>query len=114
MIRRPINPARVWLLAVGVAVLVIGGATGLLRSCSGVDVDADEAVEIARPHINFEPTDTNVRMVRQGFPGRPTWAVVFSIPDPSDPTKFSRLTAVRVDGRTGQVIQVEDRGDEPD
>ncbi len=102
------KPRRTKLLLTVVVVVVIAGAAGWLRGCTGVDVESSDAVEIARPLIDFEPTDTDVRLVRQGFPGSPVWAVVFSIPDTDDPGEFIALTRVLVDAATGEIRSATD------
>lgn len=115
--REPLDSRRVRLLLVGLAVLVIGGATGLLRGCSGVSVDKEEAVEIARAHIELDPDfdlEPDVRLLRQGFLGSPDWVVVFRVPDPDDPEQYQRQTSVMVDGRTGAVNSVVDETSPPE
>lgn len=88
------------------AVLVILALTGLLQADRGVEITSGQAVEIARPEIDFEPGQTTVRLVRQGAGLNPVWAVSFSIEAPDDVGGFDRLSVVRVDGRTGDVLEV--------
>jgi len=50
------------------------------KTCASRDnnVDQDEAVEIAKEEVDFEPTKVLVRFVPQGLQSRPYWAVSLS------------------------------------
>jgi hypothetical protein len=85
--------------------LVLLAASGVLRADAGLEVDADQAVQIARQQVDFNPENVQVRLVRQGFGLRPVWAVSLSIPGPQTNT-YLRLTTVEVDARTGDVLRV--------
>jgi hypothetical protein len=63
-----------------------------------------QAVGIARQQIDFQPTRTQVRLVRQGIQSRPIWAVSLSVP--TGPDKFKSLAVVRVDANTGKIVSV--------
>ena len=58
----------------------------------------------AQRQVDFRPTQTQVRLVRQGINAKPYWAVSLSIP--TGPEQYSRLTTVRVDANTGKVAAV--------
>lgn len=93
------------LVAVG-AVLVVSFI--FFRSCSGIEISEEDAVATARAEIDFEPERTEARVLRQGIPTRPVWVVVFTVPDPEGGRNdFLRHAAVRVDARTGELIDVE-------
>ena len=82
--------------------LAIGGFFSIDRQ---TDITAEEAVEIARPLIDFEPVNEGARFIRQGAQLRPVWAVSFSIPG-GGARDFERLTTVEVDAVTGDVIRI--------
>jgi hypothetical protein len=72
---------------------------------SQIRLTKEQAIVTAQRQIDFEPTQTQVRFVRQGLNGRPFWAVSLSIPT-GRPEEYRRLTTVRVDANTGQVAAV--------
>ena len=93
------------LVAVG-AVLAV--SLVFFRSCSGVEISEEDAVATARAEIDFNPERTEARVLRQGFPTRPVWVVVFTVRDPEGGRDdFLRHAAVRVDARTGELLDVE-------
>jgi hypothetical protein len=76
------------------------------KSCASRDteVSREEAVEIARDEIDYEPDEVGVRFLPQGFQSRPSWAVSLSTVDgEGEPT---RVTVVVVDGETGEIMEV--------
>jgi hypothetical protein len=76
------------------------------RSCASRDteISQDEAVEIARDEIDYEPDRVGVRFLPQGFQARPSWAVSLSTEDAEG--RLTRVTVVVVDGRTGEILEV--------
>ena len=96
------RPARVVLL-LGVLLLVVA-VTGIFSARKGLEVEKEEAISIAQAAIDFEPTRTTIRLVRQGIGGTAVWAVSFSIPAPGG--TFERLTTVVVHAGTGEVVEV--------
>lgn len=92
------------LLAVLVVALVAS------RSCASRDteVDSDEAVEIAREEVDYEPERVMVRFTPRGIDSRPHWAVSFSVVDAAG--NAERVTVVLVDARTGDVVEVDREG----
>ena len=74
-----------------------------------IRVSKDTAIATAKRQIEFEPTRTQIRLLRQGINSRPNWIVSLSIPKPGEPIDtqlFSELAVVRVDANTGKVIDV--------
>jgi hypothetical protein len=71
-----------------------------------VRVSEQQAIEIARDQVSFEPERTQVRMLRQGLGSKPFWIVALSIPGQTEGT-FRRIAVVRVDANTGEVTDVE-------
>ncbi|MDQ4107466.1 MAG: hypothetical protein M3138_01505 [Actinomycetota bacterium] len=96
------RPGRV-VLVLGV-LLVIVAATGIFSARRGLQVEKDEAISIAQEALDFEPTRTTIRLVRQGIGGTAVWAVSFSIPTAGG--SFERLTTVVVHAGTGEIIEV--------
>ena len=72
-----------------------------------VRIPEDRAVVTARRAIDFRPTRTQVRLVRQGLTARPYWAVSLSVPRRGG-QGFERLTTVRVDANTGKLAALND------
>jgi hypothetical protein len=76
------------------------------NSCqnSQVRFTQQQAIALARQQVDFEPTQTQVRLVRQGIQSRPIWAVSLSVP--TGPEQFDRLAVVRIDANRGKVVSV--------
>ena len=68
------------------------------------DVSEERAVEIARPHVEFTPEGHNIRLVRQGIPPHPFWAVSFWIKDRTG--EATDVTVVLIDAQTGRIASV--------
>jgi hypothetical protein len=73
-----------------------------------IRVSKDTAVATANRQIDFTPTRTVVRLLRQGIGSRPYWIVSLSIPRGEDLNTqvFKELAIVRVDANTGKVADV--------
>jgi hypothetical protein len=71
-------------------------------------VSQDTAVATAKRQVDFRPTRTVVRMLRQGLGSRPYWIVSLSIPRGKNLNTqvFKELAVVRVDANTGKVADV--------
>ncbi|MGI9622005.1 MAG: hypothetical protein ACR2PK_04140 [Acidimicrobiales bacterium] len=91
------------LLALALPILAF---TGVLTSDNDVDVTRDEALEIARTYLDFEPVTEEARIFRQSARLHAVWAVVFTIPEEGNPREFERRTSVELDARTGEVLRV--------
>ena len=92
-------------------VVVLFGLTLLAsRSCQQdqLRVSKDQAIATAKRQIEFRPTRTQIRLLRQGLNSRPNWIVSLSIPrgDPLNTQEFKELALVRVDANTGKVVDV--------
>ena len=81
------------------------------RSCqsSQVRISQARAIDIARQRVDFQPKQTQIRLLRQGLNSHPYWAVSLSIPQGGG---YRKLTVVRVDANTGTVtaVDLEQRG----
>ncbi len=76
------------------------------RGCASreTEVSQEEAVEIAREQIDYEPDRVMTRFIARGIESRPSWAV--SLAMLREDGAFERVTVVVVDGRTGDVVDV--------
>lgn len=98
------------LIAVGVLLLVV--AVFAPQSCGGRKVDQEQAVATARTALeaapdSFVPEKTEAKLLRQGFPARLMWVVVFTVADPEGgPKDFLRKADVWVNASTGELEQV--------
>jgi hypothetical protein len=88
-----------------VAVLVLAFVVAQTCQKSQLRLTKDQAIAKAQAQVNFEPQRTQIRMVRQGIPGRPYWVVSLSSPGKT-PGTFSELAVVRIDANTGKVKDV--------
>ncbi len=106
------RPARL-LISVGALLLVV---LLVFDGCSGVEIDEETAIAAARAALegaeeSFVPERTEVRLIRQGFPPQPRWAVVLVIPAPDEGrSAYLRRAAVTVDARTGEVLELDIAG----
>jgi hypothetical protein len=96
-------------LAVLAGLLVV--AFFVARGCQERDVQLtqEEAVELARDQIEFEPTFTQVRLLRQGLNRKAYWFVSMSQPigfSGDRPDLFRNLAVVQIDSGSGEVDSV--------
>ncbi len=68
-----------------------------------IRVSKERAIATARRAVDFRPTRTQVRLVRQGLQGHPYWAVSLSIPR-SGGSGYERVAVARVDANTGKLV----------
>ena len=107
MIRRFLDlPGRTKVFIVLAIALPVLAVTGILNSQRDVDLSRDDALEIGRTYLDFEPEIEEARVFRQGAQLQPVWAVVFTIPEEGNPREFARRTTVEIDARTGEVLRV--------
>jgi hypothetical protein len=88
-----------------VALLALGLLLTRVLGRTNPNVNKEDAVAVARPNVDFKPQGHNIRLVRQGIPPRPVWAVSFWIRK-SGGGGYSRITLVLVDANSGRVMQV--------
>ncbi len=104
------TPGRVAIL-IGLFVLALIFA----KSCqqSQIRIDEQEAIALAKQQVDFEPKETQIRLVRQGLNRKPFWFVSLSDPIGSaiDPEGFTRLVVVKIDANKGSVEEVARQGD---
>jgi hypothetical protein len=97
---------------VAVIVAVLALAFVVARSCQQAQVrlTKEQAIERAEQQVDFTPTRTAVRLLRQGLSSKPFWIVSLSIPR-REGKGYRRLAVVRIDANSGKVAEVTaDRG----
>jgi len=99
--------------ALGKALLLVGILAVALvaaRGCASreTEVSKEEAVEIAREWIDYQPDQVMTRFLARGIQSRPSWAV--SLATVGEDGQLERVTVVVVDGRTGDVVDVKQQG----
>jgi hypothetical protein len=99
-------------IAVVAAVLV--GAFAVSRSCGTSDIKTtqEEAVATATAEANFDPADTQVRLLRQGIDRHPFWIVSLSTLSPDGDT-YTDLAVARVDATSGEIVEFKQQEDTP-
>ena len=93
-------------MVIGVLVLAFVAA----QTCQKdqVRVSKEQAIATAERRIDFEPTRTQIRLLRQGLKSKPNWVVSLSIPiGEIESDRFSELAVVRIDANTGEVLDVQ-------
>jgi hypothetical protein len=91
---------------------VLLAALVVSQSCqkSQIRISKEDAIARAEREIDFEPTRTQIRLLRQGLNSRPNWIVSLSVPNRGaslDTQEFRELAVVRMDANTGKVLSVE-------
>jgi Peptidase propeptide and YPEB domain len=74
-----------------------------------IRITKDAAIATAKRQIDFTPTQTQIRLLRQGLNSKPFWIVSLSVPKSgarSTTQEFKELALVRVDANTGKVVDV--------
>jgi peptidase YpeB-like protein len=91
---------------VAILVLILLLAFVASKSCAGVGnrISQEEAVTIARKHIDYTPERVMVRLLKRGVQSRPFWAVSLSTVRPDG--SLGRVTVVVVDARSGDVEEI--------
>jgi preprotein translocase subunit SecF len=84
------------------ALLIFAVSRGCQRE--GLDVTQDEAVEIAKREVDFEPDDVQVRLLRQGVAFTQHWIVGLAQKRPNGARYNS--TVVVIDAESGEVLEV--------
>ncbi len=98
------------LITVGVLLVVITVVAP--QSCGGREVEQDQAIATARTALaaepdSFVPEKTETKLLRQGFPAKLMWVVVFTVADPEgDSEQFLHKADIWVNASTGDIAQV--------
>ncbi len=91
-------------------VVVLLVAVAVARTCGSRDteISKEDAIEIAREQIDYEPDRVMTRFLPRGVRSRPSWGVSLSTVDATG--ALDRITVVVVDARTGRVLEVRREG----
>jgi hypothetical protein len=92
-------------VAVIVAVLVVAFVAAQTCQQSQIRIDKDQAIATAKQEIDFTPTRTQIRLLRQGITSEPYWIVSLSIPTDRNDV-FRKLALVKIDANSGKVDSV--------
>lgn len=87
-----------------VALLALGLVLTRVLGRTNPKFSKQDAIAAARPNVDFKPQGYNIRLLRQGIPPRPVWAVSFWIRKAEG--GYSKITLVLVDANSGRVMQV--------
>jgi hypothetical protein len=85
--------------------VVLLGALVVARTCGSSEprVSQEEAVEIAKRQVDFEPRQVQIRNVPRGIEGRRSWAVSLYTGTVARP---GACRLVEIDAGSGEVAQV--------
>lgn len=89
-------------IVAGLLLLIFGVSRGCQRK--GVDITQDEAVEIAREAVDFEPDEVQVRLLRQGVNFTQRWIVGLAETRPNG-ERFN-VTVVVINAENGEVVEI--------
>lgn len=92
-------------VAVIAVVLVLAFVAAQTCQKSQIRVEKEDAIATARERIDFTPTRTQIRLLRQGITSKPYWIVSLSIPTERKDV-FRELALVRIDANSGKVDSV--------
>ena len=92
-------------VAVIAAVLVVAFVASQTCQKSSIRLDKNQAIAKASAQVDFSPTRTQIRLLRQGIPSKPYWIVSLSRPGKREGT-FTALATVRINANTGKVETV--------
>ena len=98
------------LIAVGILLVLV--SIFAPQSCGGREVDEEQAIATASTALAaepdaFAPEKTEAKLLRQGFPAKLMWVVVFSVADPEGgPEDFLHKADIWVNANTGELEQV--------
>ena len=87
-----------------VALIALGLVLTRVLGRTNPKVSKQDAVAVARPNVDFKPQGYNIRLLRQGIPPMPVWAVSFWIRKAGG--GYSKITLVLVDANSGRVVEV--------
>ena len=88
-----------------VVVLLLALVVSQTCQKSQVRLTKDEAIARAEQQVDFEATNKQVRLLRQGVGAKPFWIVSLSIPRKNG-TTFSELAVIRINANTGKIADV--------
>jgi hypothetical protein len=103
----PLTAAGPTWLRVGVIVAVLVLAFVAAQTCqkSSIRLDKNQAIAKATKAVDFKPTRTQIRLLRQGVTSQPYWIVSLSRRG-TRPGTFSALAVIRINANTGKLETV--------
>ena len=84
----------------------------MTQSCRGENISEEQAITTASTALAaeadaFAPERTEAKLLRQGFPAKLMWVVVFTVADPEGgPEEFLHKADIWVNASTGELEQV--------
>jgi hypothetical protein len=99
---------------VAVVLAVLVGAFAISRTCGTSDIKTsqDEALATAKAEADFDPEDTQIRLLRQGIDRHPFWIVSMSTLSPNG-RSYTDLAVARVDATSGEIVEFKEQEDQP-
>lgn len=91
-------------MALLLGVLLIAAFAAKTCASRDTEIDSDEATEIAREAVDYEPEQVMVRFVPRGAQSRPYWAVSLSTVA-ADGT-LEDVTVVVVNAESGEIEEI--------
>jgi hypothetical protein len=89
------------LVAVLVAALLVARSCGATKA----DISKDEAIEIARGQVDYEPESVRIRLVKRGLKSNEIWLV--GLAEVADDGSLFNVTNVIIDADSGEVLEVQ-------
>ena len=95
---------------VALLLVVLVAAFVVAKSCGSRDTEVtkEEAAEIARERIDFEPDRVMTRFIPRGTRSMPAWAVSLSTTGAGG--RLENVTVVVVDANDGNVLEIRKQG----
>lgn len=95
-------------LRLGVLLGIVALAFAFSQTCQRdqIRLTKEQAIATAESRVDFDPTRTQIRLLRQGLNSKPYWIVSLSIPGRAEGS-FQALAVVTVDANSGKVTKLE-------
>jgi hypothetical protein len=101
--RRALRDSLAGKLVLLVAVLLLAYVVARTCGSSAPEVSQEEAIEIAKDEIDFEPNQVQIRNVPRGIEGQRSWMVSLYT---GTPTKPQECRLVEIGAASGEVLGV--------
>jgi Peptidase propeptide and YPEB domain len=88
-------------------ILLVATVLSLGTTCVGPspqEISRERAIEIAQPHLSFQPDSTEAERASAG--ARPVWRVTFRGRLPNQPPGLFETAIVEVDRQTGEIVSI--------
>jgi hypothetical protein len=92
---------------VALLALILLAALLVARSCGKTEADVSQAqaIAIAKKHVDFDPNNVMIRLVKRGLNSKEFWAV--SLSNKQADGSLANLTVVVIDADTGEVDEIQ-------